>query len=58
MWEVNMINRGLVEQHEALLNATRAIRSSSAPSTDRRDALYQYMTARGLSDRILDVLVE
>ncbi len=58
MWEVNMIHRGLFEQQEAMLNATRAIRSSSAPHQYRRDALYQFIAARSLADRILEVLVE
>jgi predicted glycosyl hydrolase (DUF1957 family) len=58
MWEVNMINRGLTEQQEALLNATRAIRSSGAPAAERREALYQFIAARNLAERIVETLVE
>jgi alpha-amylase/alpha-mannosidase (GH57 family) len=58
MWEVNMINRGLCEQQEALLNATRSIRSSGAPEPERRDALYHFIAARDLAERIVETLVE
>jgi hypothetical protein len=58
MWEVNMINRGLVEQQEALLNATRSIRSSGAPEPERQNALYRYIAARDRVNRVLDTLVE
>jgi predicted glycosyl hydrolase (DUF1957 family) len=58
MWEVNMINRGLCEQQEALLNATRAIRSSGAPEPERREALYHFIAAQNLANRIVETLVE
>jgi hypothetical protein len=53
-----MINRGLCEQQEALLNATRAIRSSGAPELERREALYHFIAARNLANRIVETLVE
>jgi hypothetical protein len=58
MWEINMINRGLAEQQEAILNATRAIRSSGAPDAERQNALYRSIAARDRANRILDSLVE
>ncbi len=57
MWEINMINRGLLAQQEALLNAARAIRSSDAPDYTRADAIYRYVAAREVAARILDELV-
>ena len=57
MWEINMINRGLFAQQEALLNAARAIRSSHAPDYTRSDATYRYVAAREVAARILDELV-
>ncbi|MGH2457238.1 MAG: hypothetical protein ACRDIY_00025 [Chloroflexota bacterium] len=57
MWEINMINRGLLAQQEAMLNATRAIRSSHAPDYTRSDATYRYLAAREVATRILDELV-
>jgi predicted glycosyl hydrolase (DUF1957 family) len=58
MWEINMINRGLAEQQEAILNATRAIRSSGAPEAERQNALYRSIAARDRANRILDSLVD
>jgi alpha-amylase/alpha-mannosidase (GH57 family) len=58
MWEVNMVHRGLLQLQMALFNAARAIRSSGASQRTQRDALYQYVAARELADRIVDALLE
>jgi len=57
MWEVNLVHRGLMAQQEALLNATRSIRSSHAPDSARADATYRFIAARDVAARILDELV-
>lgn len=57
MWDENMIHRGLLALQEALLNATRAIRSSHAPDAARDDATYRFIAAREVAARILDELV-
>jgi predicted glycosyl hydrolase (DUF1957 family) len=57
MWDVNMIHRGLLAQQEALLNATRAIRSSHAHESARDDATYRFIAARDVAARILDELI-
>lgn len=58
MWEVNMVNRGLLQLQEALFNAARAIRSSGVSQRTQRDALYRFVAARELADRIVDLLLE
>ena len=57
-WEINMIHRGVLEFQEALLNATRSVRSSGSAETTKRDAMYRFVAARELSERIVDQLLE
>jgi predicted glycosyl hydrolase (DUF1957 family) len=56
MWDPTMIHRGLAIQQEVLLNAARAVMSSSVPAAARVECSYRFIAARELVARILDVL--
>ncbi len=51
-WDVNMINRGLNQQGDVVLNAFRAINLSGAPEPVKRDAYYKVIAARDLRAKI------
>ncbi|MHB8683790.1 MAG: hypothetical protein ACYC9X_05665 [Dehalococcoidia bacterium] len=55
-WDVNMINRGLNQQGDAVLNAFRAINLGSAAEPVKRDAYYKVVAARDLRAKIRDQL--
>lgn len=56
MWDINLVNMGLMQQTEALLNAYKAINSSGA--NDEQKALYYYreVAARDVRAKIRDLL--
>jgi hypothetical protein len=55
-WDINMINRGLVQQEEVVLNAFRAINFSSAPEEVKREWYYRVVASRDIRDKIRDQL--
>ena len=56
MWDINLINRGLLQQHEALLNAYKAIKTSDASDEEKTEYYYREVGARDLRAKICDQL--
>jgi alpha-amylase/alpha-mannosidase (GH57 family) len=56
MWDINLINRGLMEQHEALLNAYKAIKTSGTSDEEKTEYYYREVAARDLRAKIRDQL--
>lgn len=56
MWEPNIVNRGLMEQREAILNAYKAIQLSERSEDAKREYYYRYIAARDLREKITDQL--
>ena len=56
MWEPNIVNRGLMEQREAILNAYKALRVSDQSEDAKREDYYRYISARDLREKITDQL--
>ena len=54
MWDINMINRGLEQQREVILNAYKAISMSQCSDQDKRDFYYRVVAARDLSSKVSD----
>lgn len=55
-WDVNMIDRGLDQQANVILNAYRSINLSGAAEETKRDAYYQVVAARDIRAKIQDQL--
>jgi alpha-amylase/alpha-mannosidase (GH57 family) len=55
-WDINMINRGLGQQEEAIVNAFRAINLSGAEEQVKRECYYRVVAARDIRDKIRDQL--
>ena len=56
-WDINLINRGLMAQHEALLNGYKAIMTRNSLSIhDKREYRYLVIAARDLRARIREEL--
>jgi len=56
MWDINLINRGLMQQTEALLNAYKAIKGSGASDKEKVECYYRELAARDLRSKIRDQL--
>ncbi|MBI4301747.1 MAG: hypothetical protein HY664_03990 [Chloroflexi bacterium] len=56
MWDINLINRGLMQQHEALLNAYKAITTSDTSEKEKTEYYYLEVAARDLRAKIRDQL--
>ncbi|MBN1689639.1 MAG: hypothetical protein JW901_01295 [Dehalococcoidia bacterium] len=56
MWNINMIDKGLVQQREALLNSVKAVSLSGYSQEQKREINYSAMAARHVFDRITDYL--
>jgi hypothetical protein len=56
-WDVNMVFRGLVEQGQAALNASRAVEISGAPREQKRLAWRRRLATLELYRQIMDDLV-
>lgn len=56
MWDINLVNRGLMQQSEAILNAFKAIMMSSATSHEKLDYRYREIAARDIRGKIRDLL--
>lgn len=56
-WEINLINRGLIQQHEALLNGFKAIGTCDCLSSrEKREYHYREVAARDIRGHIRDRL--
>jgi len=56
MWDINLINRGLMEQTEVLLNAYKALKTSGASDEEKAECYYREIAARDLRAKIRDHL--
>ena len=56
MWDINMVYRGLNLQREALLNAYKAISTSSTKPEIKKEYYYKVVAARYIFDQITDNL--
>jgi len=56
MWDINLINRGLMQQTETLLNAYKAIKTSGASDEEKTECYYREIVARDLRAKIRDLL--
>ncbi len=56
MWDINLINRGLMQQTESLLNAYKAIKTSGVGDEEKQEHYYREIAARDLRAKIRDRL--
>ncbi|MBN1405859.1 MAG: hypothetical protein JW946_05000 [Candidatus Omnitrophica bacterium] len=56
LWDINLINKGLVLQEEVVLNAYRAIKVSGADEEDKREFYHDVTAARDIANKIRDQL--
>ncbi len=57
-WEINLINKGLLEQEETLLNAYKAIKSSRLDKEKKEEYYYIFIAADHIRAKIFDLLFE
>ncbi|MBN2097856.1 MAG: hypothetical protein JW714_05215 [Candidatus Omnitrophica bacterium] len=57
MWDINMINQGLVLQEEVMLNAYKAITLSDLPEALKKKSYRQVAAARDAANKIRDRLL-
>lgn len=55
-WDINLINKGLMQQTEALLNAYKAIKTSGASDEEKSECYYREIAARNFRGKIRDLL--
>ncbi len=53
-WDPNLIYRGLIKQHEVILNAYKAISLSNCSPKVKREYYYRVAAARDISNKIID----
>lgn len=56
LWDINLINKGLMLQEEVVLNAYRAIKASGADEEAKREFYHKVTAARDVSNKIRDQL--
>lgn len=56
MWDVNLVNKGLLMQDEVLLNAYKAIKLSTCPEEIKRQYYHKIVASRDLTNKIRDRL--
>ncbi len=56
MWDVNLINRGLMIQREVIINAYKAIKASNLSEDEKTEYYYQVVGAHNLVSKITDQL--
>ena len=54
MWDVNLVNKGLIMQDEVLLNAYKAIKMSGCDEEIKREYYHKITAARDLKNKIID----
>ena len=57
MWDVNMINKGLIQQEEAEINAYKSIKLSSVDDDIKRKFYHKVAAARDIANKIRDQLI-
>jgi hypothetical protein len=53
-WDVNLVDRGLMQQREVILNAYKAISMSDCSDEDKKEYYYRLVAARDLRTKIID----
>jgi hypothetical protein len=53
-WDVNLVDRGLMQQREVILNAYKAISMSDCGDEDKKEYYYRVVAARDLRSKIVD----
>ena len=56
MWDINLVNRGLMQQREVVFNAYKAIRMSDLSEDEKTEAYYRVIVSRDLRTKIMDQL--
>ena len=56
MWDINLIDRGMTEQSEVVLNAFKSILASGAGKSIKRGLHYKAIVARELREELRDYL--
>jgi len=54
MWDINLIDKGLEQQREVILNAYKAISMSDCGDEDKKEYYYRVVAARDLRNKIVD----
>ncbi|MFH1867648.1 MAG: hypothetical protein ABH843_01635 [Candidatus Omnitrophota bacterium] len=56
MWDINLINKGLLLQEEVIFNAYRALTASKISDDEKHNYYYKVVAARDIKDKIRDIL--
>jgi hypothetical protein len=56
MWDINLVNRGLMQQREVVFNAYKAIRLGDLSEDEKTEAYYRVIVSRDLRTKITDQL--
>lgn len=56
MWDINMVNRGLMQQREVVFNAYKSIRQGLLSEEEKTEAYYRVIVSRDLRTKITDQL--
>ena len=56
MWDINLVNRGLMQQREVVFNAYKAIKMSDLNEEAKTEAYYRVVVSRDLRSKIMDHL--
>ncbi len=56
-WDINMVNRGMAQQHEVILNAYKAISLSACGEERKRLFYYRVVVARDIRNKVSDKLI-
>jgi hypothetical protein len=55
-WDVNLVNRGLMQQREVVFNSYKAIKMSDSSEDEKMDCYYRVIASRDLRSKIMDRL--
>jgi alpha-amylase/alpha-mannosidase (GH57 family) len=55
-WDVNLVNRGLMQQREVVFNAYKAIKMSDLSEDEKLEYYYRVIASRELRSKIMDYL--
>ncbi len=55
-WDVNLVNRGLMQQREVVFNAYKAIKMSDLSEDDKTEGYYRVIVSRDLRTKTMDQL--
>jgi len=56
LWDMNLINKGLMMQEEVIVNAFRSIKSSDGPTDIKTQFYYKWVASRSIASKIRDQL--